>query len=58
MSDLQIALLELYKRACHHIRCERGDDPHTCSCGVSAALELARKALHIELDSQLQDPYV
>lgn len=52
---LRIALRELYNRACHHPRCERSDDPHMCSCGVSAALELARNALGIALDSQTME---
>jgi hypothetical protein len=47
MSDsLRIALRALYNTACHHPRCERGEQ-HTCSCGLSAALELARKELNL-----------
>lgn len=39
------ALRGLYSRACHHPHCVRGDTPHQCSCGVSAALEEARRVL-------------
>ncbi len=45
---LEDVLRELYNRACHHPRCERGSIPHECSCGVSAALEAARKALRLK----------
>lgn len=39
------ALEVLYGCAHHHSRCVRGDVPHHCSCGVSAAIHLARLAL-------------
>jgi len=40
------ALRALYNNACHHPRCVRGHVPHTCSCGLSAALEQARAILY------------
>lgn len=45
--QMRTALHELYRYACHHPSCDRGETPHTCSCGVSAALELARVVLQL-----------
>jgi hypothetical protein len=44
-NDFATALDRLYAVACHHSHCVRGRVPHTCSCGVSAALQAARVAL-------------
>lgn len=43
--EMRQALANLYARACHHPRCERGTPEHECSCGLSAALEQTRQVL-------------